>query len=271
MPSYVYKLSESKRRTATIQDLLETNRAFEHPVNRCGYKLRGYEFASQHGLRHAEVFGVFEDTTDVDWEELPNRFAIKTRIGCSGTGVFLLERSGDSFLDLRRDETLTLSEISEKLKIGFWIEQLFYPLPPDWKCYSFNGVVGLVVCIDRETEVYQTFDGNLRPAPGAFRRYQFREAFSMEGPLHPSELLAAARMLSRAVRHPHCRVDLYDMPDGVYLGELADHPGAGCNITGEWDVRLGALWEQAESELIVEGFPPFSRLEVSEDRSILEA
>lgn len=276
-PSYYYKRSESVRLLEALH--IESGGALGHPVRRCSYKLKGYGFAAQCGVRHPEVLGVFERAAEVNWDDLPSRFVAKSRWGYGGHRVLLLERDGGTYLDLRMGRSLTVSDVSEWLdsregfgtdvedRSGFWIEEMLYPPPHDWKFYTFNGTVGLVVRYDRVGMRYQSFDANLKPIAPCYRRAYARKPADLGSPVHPDELLEAACRLSRAVQHPHCRVDLYDMPDGVYLGEVTATPAAARHLIAEWDVKLGELWEQAEAELIAEGSPPYSQFKVSTDQS----
>ncbi len=276
-PSYVYKWGESLRLIELLSNISQGGEPAEHPVNRQAFKLRGYSLADSLGVPHPKVFGVYSKAAEVDWGSMPNRFVVKSKWGCVSQRVMLIEQRDSCYVDLRSGAHMTRSEFASWLdteegigdptldrvsysssESGFWFEQLLDPPPFDWKVYCFDGIPGIVICIDRIRNRFRTFDHDFNGWPGAFSSFPFEETEEMPAPKHPEQLISTACVLSLALHHPHVSIDLYDMPEGVYFGEATAVPGGGEHLCGEADTRLGRLWDQAEARLIAKGFPPFA-------------
>ena len=56
------------------------------------------------------------------------------------------------------------------------------------------------------------------------------------------EMIAIARKVSKSLRVPFVRVDLYDTTRGVVLGELTRAPGGEQKYVLEHDQRMGRGW-----------------------------
>jgi hypothetical protein len=122
--------------------------------------------------------------------------------------------------------------------------------PPDWKWYCFAGRAALISFdfdrfaghrrnfYDRDGEQvdlvlnHRFGPGDERPAPATFARMRTI-----------AERLAAG--------FEFVRVDLYDVPEGIIVGELTHAPAAGLTVftPAEWDRRLGDIWGAARGEL----------------------
>jgi len=103
------------------------------------------------------------------------------------------------------------------------------PVPFDYKFYSFNGSVGLVIQIDRNT-----FPTRIAVFDGRFRALELGTDYLLGGrarpgghvvPLHAPEMLYWAQELSRHADSPFVSIDMYDSPDGPKFGEFTYSPG----------------------------------------------
>lgn len=73
-------------------------------------------------------------------------------------------------------------------------------------------------------------------------------------PANAGEILNVARRVSAAVPSAFVRVDLYDTPKGVYLGELTFYPGTfyykNRKLMHPMEAeRLGRMWDSAAERL----------------------
>src|SRR5699024_4962687 len=75
---------------------------------------------------------------------------------------------------------------------------------------------------------------------------------SVDLPRHLDHMTEVAGVLSRAVPFAFVRVDLYDLPGGIALGELTPLPGDSDTFTREWDQELGRRADRAEARLHVD-------------------
>ena len=238
----------------------------EHPVDKIGYKLRAYHLADLHMIKHARVIGIYSRIEFVPWEKLPEQFIIKPQRGCSTKGVMPLVKRWDKvYLDILRNKLLSIEEIIdfyteglsptavEKHSRELWIEELLInPLPCDWKVHTFNGQIGIIEQFkrDEKTKYHKYWTREWINIPNICSKiFTYEINNDLPSPLHPGEILETAIELSKAIAHPYVRIDLYDIPKGVYLGELTPHPGRTCVYLDYWERYLGAMWEQAEEEL----------------------
>lgn len=263
-PSFIAQLSAWKR------DFSRSWRAADATDVRYGMnrKLAMYRLAESHGLRVPQVYGLWSIPEDIDWASLPDRFVIKSDGGAAGNGVLPLERVAGGLRLIGgsrvRDEQFYVALLRKRLDRGsirapFFVESLMEDprtpgrLPADVKIYSFYGRVGHVLLRDMEQHAdratahwrYLGPDGeDLGPV-------------NLTVPVDPGvrvpdrlpELVRVAERLSLAVPLPFVRVDLYDLPDGIWFGELTLTPGGEQTYTEAHDRRLGSLWEQAASRL----------------------
>jgi len=261
---------------SNLQKSIKKYEGITHPIDAIGYKLKGYNLADKLGIKHAKVYGIFEKIEDIDWKALPNEFVIHPQRGYGGNGVLPLVYDKGKYKNILKNIYMTREEVilyfvekvSEKRynSLGqprhsrdLWIEELLgNPVPYDWKIYTFNGESGIILQYKRDHEVnckklwttdWISIDHGYKEAEAYDTNEPCHVNNTMPLPVYKNELLEVARELSIEIKHPFVRVDLYDTPNGVYLGELTPLPGQVFTFTDYWDKRLGEMWEKAEEEL----------------------
>lgn len=222
------------------------------------------QVAERIGARAPATLQEVIDPADIDWDSLPSNFVVKPNRGASKAGVFVLKRQGKAFYDVLRGSIVTRSEVCSQLllmgqkgKIStdhFLIEEALLQgkLPTcEWKMYSFQGEVGIILQIQRTEAGRRTHFWSPMWAriPGA--RLQTPSDRGLPWPLNPSGLLAVATDASKAVPVPFVRVDLYEHQGEVFLGELTPMPGSRQRFRRSIDLELGRMWETAEAKLLV--------------------
>lgn len=262
-PSYRYKLEEMKRRGT----LLSSQFDLRDPLFDINDKYQAYDFADRHGVDHPIVYGAYGSIDEVQWNDLPHAFVLKTRWGSSNIGVKALIRDGaDGYQDLLRSRPWSTEEILEdqrrKEGEGLVSESLFAEelitkegqprIADDWKFYCFNGRVGLSM----QRDVRGTAD--MSEWRFRFRDRQWNDLGpikfvdrldpSLEDPRYPDELIALAEKLSVIIGRPFIRIDLFESDRGPVLGEFTPAPGPPEVFTPEVDEMLGTLWEEAEAQ-----------------------
>lgn len=189
------------------------------------------------------TLGVWNHYDEIDFDSLPNRFVLKTTQAGGGMGVVVC-----------KDKTkLDHKEAKEKLEYALkfdnyavqreWpyknvppriiAEEFIDPAPDtqelsDYKWYCFNGEPKYCQVIqDRHTtETIDFFDTE-------WNHQEFVGLNPLAGPAavapsKPSNLetqLLIARKLSKD--KPFCRIDLYEVNDNTYFGEITLFPAAG--------------------------------------------
>jgi hypothetical protein len=115
--------------------------------------------------------------------------------------------------------------------------------PPDWKFYCFNGKVGLV-SLDydrflRRKRVFYDADGRQLDL---LLNYLHRTDEAKPVPPCFARMKDIATRLSQGF--DFVRVDLFDLPQGIIVGELTHCPSAGLFVWDppEFDRQLGEFW-----------------------------
>lgn len=223
-------------------------------VSQCSDKYAVREYVKQCGLGNTlnELLGVWDRVEDIDWEQLPERFAIKCNHGC---GYNLICRD-KSQLDTKK----AAAQLKQWMKEDFWKDyaEVHYraipkkiicekylegkndALPVDFKIYCFHGepvFIGNFIerNIEKDEILRGYFDLDWNPSP-IFREKMQTEKF--ERPQTLETMLEYARILSRPF--PFVRVDLYEVDGKIYFGELTFTP-SGCLATYYTDEALMAL------------------------------
>lgn len=221
-----------------------------------GYKLKGKELAKSLGIKTAETYGAYKSIDDVKPRD---SFITKPTQGCSCRGVFPLVKKKDKYLNLFNNELKSWNDWKVEFKKGnhaqsLWTEELLNPLPFNWKFYTFNGKIGLITQYILTGSIYlvkywwnwECINKFINPGSKKYIKTN-----GLEVSQHITELEATAIKLSKEIKYPFVRVDLYETKKGIYFGELTPHPGAGSvdKISDYYDNAMGEMWEEAEKEL----------------------
>lgn len=198
------------------------------------------------------LLGVYKSFDEINFELLPNKFVLKTNHVGGGTGVVIVEDKNSFDHDKARKQ-LTNSLSSKK---NNWKESQYDAIDRviiaeqylehegelnDYKFFCFNGVVKCFkIDFGRFTEHHANYydrECNLLP---------FGESLLMPDPKHQisfphniGEMISIAEKLSKDM--PFARIDLYNVNNHIYFGEITLHPGSGLvpYSPDEWDFKLG--------------------------------
>lgn len=219
-------------------------------------------------------YAVLRSVEEITAEVLGDRVALKFANGWSAKGVMLLERTGDdTYFDhmaLREWSLEGIREHQKAVAAGFgrkspeWIVEEFLEgaqpgaVPFDYKFYMFQGQIGMVAQIDRNSSPPRMvkLDGNLNPLI-AGRDYQFRPKDLQSGvPVVPRSAVMLSRWaieLAQMTDAPFVRVDLYDTVKGPYFGEFTFSSGAEYRGTVKYSAdllsRFDAMFAQSSAHL----------------------
>lgn len=213
-------------------------------MHKCVDKYDVRSYVESIGLGHIlnELYGVWQSGKEVDFDSLPDQFAIKTTNGGGGQNLVLCRDKNDLDIPkfrktLDRWLKLKLSDpgrewaytgirtpliIAEKLITDSSTEN---GEPLDYKFFCFGGKAYLIaVDINRHTchsrNIYDP----------VWNRMEFISEFPHHDkeiiePENLSELVETAEKL--AAPFPFARVDLYDVNGKIIFGELTFYPSSG--------------------------------------------
>lgn len=231
-------------------------------MTKCSDKYRVREFVSSKGLKDILIplYGVYNDPNEINFNELPNEFVLKTNNG-SGSHANIL-CSNKNMLNI--NETVNI--------LNYWLktgsikagrEWAYYNIKPkiicekflktnseygliDYKFYCFNGEPSYIkVVMDRFSAGYTKqgiYDMNFNQLPYC-RKGVEKITEQIDKPKNFDVMCEIASKLSE--NFPHVRVDLYNIEGKIYFGELTFYDTSGYQIfePDEFDFILGDLFK----------------------------
>ncbi len=263
-------------RQRKIHASFEREQGFTHPLLAINGKMQwrkqieSFNFAD---LKLPAMYGEFSSIRDVDFSQLPDSFVIKSIHGHDSFGVFPLRRIGDTeFYDFKEARTISEPEIVERylaasdvakggVSEDLYIEQLLsdpdrpeHP-PIDWKLFIAGGRVLATMCrlstpvLGKKAWPYRFrwFDQEWNDLPGLQNKHVMDHSLPM--PRHPELLQELAIKVASSFPYVVTRVDLFDLPDGVYFGEVTPNAGGDFYMPRWLDEKLGEIWQQGDRHL----------------------
>ena len=207
-------------------------------------KYRVREYVKSKGLGHLlpEIFGVWEDANDIDFDALPDRFVLKCNHDSGSTCIIdksagynkeLIIKNLNNHLK-KRYGYLYCEPHYNKIKPLIIAQQLleshqdtFSTQLVDYRIWCFNGVP-FSIWVDHYSEEYhhthQKFislydlDWNYHPEFSSFSELYQDGKGIVPRPDNLSEMIDAARILSQG--QPEARVDFYNIDGILYFGEI---------------------------------------------------
>ena len=202
------------------------------------------------------TLGVWNKIEDIEWDNLPDQFVLKTTHGGGSTGVVVCKDKA-SF-----DKKTAIMRLRNSLKLDIYKRLREWPYKNvkkriiaeqfmedgtgdglrDYKFYCFDGepkvmlliterVLGGDACCD-----YYDMDFNHLPFTWAYPNSKHPQ---IDPPQGFEEMKSMASVLSKGI--PQVRVDLYNIHGKIYFGELTFYHGSGlCSFNPyEWDLKMG--------------------------------
>lgn len=203
------------------------------------------------------TLGVWNNTDEIDWEGLPDRFVLKSTNGGGGTGVVICKNK--STLNIQQAN----STLEKSMKSNLYTRLREWPykdIPPriiaeeymedengelrDYKFYCFNGEPKvMLIASDRFSAHnfnYYDMDFNQLPihsAVGGKSEMEFKRPALFE------EMIDLSRKLCRGFAH--VRVDLYSVNNRIYFGELTLYDSSGYdNLSSDKEDLRWGTWLQ---------------------------
>lgn len=203
------------------------------------------------------TYGVWDNVEDIEWDRLPRQFVLKTTHDSGGIVI------------CRDKENLDKNAAMNKLRVGlsqdFYYKGREWPYKnvphriiaekylesrpdthdlPDYKFFCFDGEVkAMFIATDRgkkgEQVKFDYFTPDFEPLP--FKQSHPHAQKMPEKPKNFELMKKIASKLSQGI--PHVRVDLYEVGDNVFFGELTLYHFSGFApfYPEEWDKIFGDM------------------------------
>ena len=226
-------------------------------VSKCADKYAVREYVESKGCGEIlnELYGVYDDFDEIDFDKLPSKFALKCVHGCAYNMIV------DDKAKLDLDEARKRVAKWQKEKYGYATTELHYTkikpriivekylrgengkMPLDYKFYCMNGEVKCVlVCSERSDKLklsYYDLDWNRLH----YEKPSWSPKSDIKKPKNLKKMIEYAKKLSGDF--PYVRVDLYNDDGKIIFGELTFTPACSCApyYSEEGDRVLGEMLE----------------------------
>lgn len=184
-----------------------------------------------------EIYGVYNNFNEIDFNCLPDEFVLKTNHGsgdvfiCNDKKKFDFDKCSKVLQEnLSKDYSKQSLEyhyhyIEPKIICEQYLKDSYRKNPLDYKFYCFNGKVEcILLCSEREKELkldYYDLNWNYLN----YSKEEYRSNIKHEKPNNLIEMIEVAQKLSENFKF--VRVDLYNINNKIYFGELTFTPAAG--------------------------------------------
>lgn len=186
------------------------------------------------------IIGVYESVEDIQWGELPKRFALKCTHG-SGSNIICQNKNELDINDAKKKLNKWMNKnwywygrewpyknVKPRIICEELIETKAGKLPNDYKFHCFNGEPdNVMVCTERDSgdTKFFFFDSEWNLLRYNLAGKSVPQNFTLPKPKKLNEMFEIARVLSAKI--PFVRVDLYCEEEKIYFGELTFFPRSG--------------------------------------------
>lgn len=204
-------------------------------------KVRVREYISEWGLKEylPTLYGVWKKGSEIEPNDLPEKFALKTNNFCGGH-LFCTNKEEFDFEYARKHMDHELEAVATELRESQYnnIEPLIFAeelivdekhlQPMDFKFHCCDGVVkGCLLCSGRGSEEgfklsFYDVDWKCHPE---FLRGPEKGKEEFEKPINYDVMLSIADTIAK--HFEQVRVDLYNIDGRIYIGELTFTPEGG--------------------------------------------
>ena len=234
-------LKSPKTFTEKINWLKLYDRRTEYSTMVDKYAVKEY-VASRIGEQYIiPTIGVWDEPEDIDWDSLPDQFVLKTTHGGGGGGVVICKDKAS----FDRDKAISTLKNSMKSDIYRNYREWPYKNVPkriiaekfmapkksfvspeilDYKFFCFNGEPKFLYVSDSNSHCMSFLNTDWKLSNIGRDDYHPLDKLP-ERPDNLEEMLEIARKLSVGI--PHVRVDLYNIDEHVFFGELTFYTGGG--------------------------------------------
>ena len=201
------------------------------------YSVREY-VAEKIGSQYlTKLYGLFEKSSEIEWEKLPNRFVLKTNHGSH----WIIRCKDKNFINRKK----TCQELDSWLADNYYYherEWQYKDIPPKIMCEEFlegDKKFGLldyrIWCFNGQPKNIEVIIDRFGSTKRAFYDLDWQKmdvqitypmiTTEIPRPVQLAEMLSIAKSLSVGI--PFVRVDLYNFEKKIIFGELTIHPAAG--------------------------------------------
>lgn len=233
---------------------LKLSYANNKTVSKCSDKYEAREYVKSKGLENIlnELYFVCDKVEDIDFNKLPNQFALKCTHGCA-YNVICGDKKNLNIEETKRKLNSYLNE-----KYGLATQELHYlnikpriicekylcdesgKMPIDYKIYCFNGEAKcILVCSERDKKLKLSYY-DLKWNRKNYEKKNWSSTKEFNKPKELEKMIAYAEKLADAFEF--VRVDFYNKDGKIIFGELTFTPACCCApyYSKEGNIELGS-------------------------------
>ena len=267
--SYQYKyITHHKLDWKTLSrytEKLQYLRLYVYPkmdlVSKCAGRVGVRDYVKEVGSEQLLIkcYGIFDKFDDIDFDKLPNQFAMKCSHGCA-MNYICFDKSKMDIPALRKQFNKwlrtnygkkTVELHYSKIKPQIIIEELMLEdgkLPTEYKIHVFNGVArNMYVVTSRGVDIrYNNYYIDWTPFDGSQFNGWKKTDYPLKKPSNWDEMVKVAELLAKPF--PFVRVDLYNINGKIYFSELTFTPAKGTLILDDdnCDFEMGKWLDISE-------------------------
>lgn len=220
------------------------------------YAVRNYIKECGYETLLNDLLGVYDDPDDIDFDALPERFVMKAAHG-SGFNIIVKDKSQ---LNIPQTKKMLRSWLRQNISWG-GREWVYKDMPrriviekyleddsgglKDFKFFCFNGKPSIMQLevgryTEHNTRNFYDMDWNLLPFG---KELPHNPDIQIPKPVRFEQMKQIATDLCKPFQF--VRVDLYEVGEKVYFGELTFFPAGGAPdfVPSEYDKIVGDMWE----------------------------
>lgn len=226
---------EPQNINAKLQVLKCTHYYNNPEITQCIDKYEIRQWLKEKGLDYLcpQLYGVYENPDDINWNELPESFVVKCNHTC-GANVIVPNKKNLDIQEAKiklkkwyKENYWSAGEVQYKYIRKRIIAEEFLGDGDDLKTYKFfcfNGVPKVLYVSIDEDRYINYYDMEFNKLPYKLEGHD-NYTGTIEKPKTFYEMVSLSKELSK--RFPFVRVDLYDSFGKVYISELTFIPTAG--------------------------------------------
>lgn len=201
------------------------------------YQVRKYIKEKKLGNILPKLYGVYNDANEISFNKLPDSFVLKTNHGCGN--IFICKNKNDFDFDHAKkilNKSLKKNYAKNSLEYHYqnidpiiiceeFLDDGIHSQPEDYKFYCFNGHVDcIMLCSNRDKHLkLDYFDRNWNYLNYSIKKYQSHK--NHPKPKKLAEMIKIAEIISKGLKF--VRVDLYEIGNKIYFGEMTFTPASG--------------------------------------------
>ena len=221
------------------------------------YEVRSYVEECGLGFTLNKIFGVYEHAEEINFNDLPQQFVIKTTNGGGGKNVLIV--TDKTTLDIAQTIKILNHWLAEEVGYRYY-EPHYINIKPrliiekylkpnfgetsliDYKFNCFDSkVYSIFMCSDRkfnESVCYSVYDLDWKLYPEKMKE-KYRTNKTYERPRSLEKMIAYSKVLSKGI--PYVRVDWYEINGEPVFSEMTFTPGGGFQnfYTDDFRLELG--------------------------------